>query len=448
MKKIIYILVAASLMWSCSSDDPEITPDDPGIVTPSDPESPEEEEPEEEKPEEDPGVNEAPEETKSYEFRVHHISIETENHAAIQSKEEYVACTVSMDSDNEEWCFNEVVAGIRGRGNSTWEWYPKKPYRIKFDKKQSVLGLGKAKSWVLLAEYRDPTDLMNAYVFELGQALSMPFTNHNRYVWLTLNGEDMGLYHLTEQVQQGENRVNVDEKSGYLLSLDQDDGPYYSKEPDNFWSITYNMPVCVKSPENQSQAQLEAIRDEFSLLEKAIKTGTYAEAEALLDMKSMADFLLIQELVYNVELDAPRSMYIHKDTGGKWTLGPLWDFDGGFDFDWSDMYHSHRYFGNTRELVMGTNPYTRENASYNPPRFFTDLFRHPEFISIYKTEWKKIKSVHDIAWNTTEEYVSDYWWGLEQDMWNINLQYAGQITALRNWLSNRIVYLDSFIPSL
>lgn len=440
MKRLIYFILSISmLLWGCSEDYPE-NPEPPEQSV-----TPDEKEPEEP---EGPETPETPEDNRAMEFKVHHIYVETENHAKIESKENYVACTVSMDSDNEEWCFDNLEAGIRGRGNSTWEWYPKKPYRIKFDKKQSVLGLGKAKSWVLLAEYRDPTDLMNTYVFEMGQALDMPYTNHNRYVWLHLNGEEIGLYHLTEQVQQGDNRVEIDEEKGYLLSLDADDGPYYSNEPDNFWSITYNMPVCVKNPENQSPSQLETIREEFNILKRTIKSGSYEEVEAILDVTSMADFLLIQELVYNVELDAPRSMYIHKETGEKWTLGPLWDFDGGFDFDWSDMYHSHRYFSNTRELVMGTNPYTREGASYNPPRFFTDLFRHKEFASIYKTEWKKIKNLQEQVWNITEGYVSTDRWEKEAELWNIRLQYSGQITAMHNWLNNRIIYMDSFIPGL
>lgn len=445
MKKIIYLILPfVFLFWSCGDEPIE------------QPQPPEEMETPEDSGEDDPEISEEPEpeiptypeDSRDSKFKVHHIIIETENHSKVNSKENYVSCIVSLESEEPNWNFKELSAGIRGRGNSTWEWYPKKPYRIKFDKKQEVLGLGKAKSWVLLAEYRDPTDLMNAYVFEMGQALEMPFTNHNRYVWLTLNGEDLGLYHLTEQVQQGSNRVDVADEGGYLLSLDADDGPYYSSEPDNFWSMTYNMPVCVKYPEDQTSSQLENIREEFNILEQTIRKGSYSEIETLLDVRSLADFLIIQELVYNVELDAPRSMYIHKDKDSKWTLGPLWDFDGGFDFDWNDMYRSHRYFSNTRELVMGTNPYTREGASYNPPKFFTDIFRYKEFISVYKTEWKKIKNLHDQVWNTTFNYVSDYWWENEQNMWNLNLQYSGQITAMKNWLNNRIVYLDSFIPSL
>lgn len=441
MRRLICIFLPLSLLlWNCSED-------------PSDePELPLEEEADgnddniQEDPEDDNSTSGT--DTSEAEFGIHRLNITTEGGVAVTSKENYTYCTVTMESDLEEWNFNELPAGIRGRGNSTWEWYPKKPYRLKFEKKQEMLGLDKAKSWVLLANYRDPTDLMNTYVFEMGQRLKMPFTNHSRYVWLTMNGTETGLYQLTEQVQQGETRVDIDDDAGLLLSLDRDDGPELAPDnDDNFWSKVYRMPVCVKHPEDQTSQQLEAIRDELAILENIIKTGTYTEAEAAMDLVSLADYLLIQELVYNVELDAPRSVYMYRDAGSRWTMGPLWDFDAGYDFDWTTMYTGHRYFSNYRELVMGTDPYTL-NGQYNPPRFFVDLFRHSEFIEIYKTEWQKIKDLHEEVWTTINKFVSPQYWESEQTLWPIGLQYDRQITAMNNWLHNRINYLDSFIPSL
>lgn len=41
---------------------------------------------------------------------------------------------------------------VKGRGNTTWG-LPKKPYQIKLDSKQDILGMGKNKTWVLLANY-------------------------------------------------------------------------------------------------------------------------------------------------------------------------------------------------------------------------------------------------------------------------------------------------------
>ena len=182
-------------------------------------------------------------------YHVSKIFIETDGKQAVDSKDknDYRDCKIKIESDTAAWNY-EGRGRIRGRGNSTWLWYPKKPYRIKLDEKASILGLEEEKDWVLLANYRDPTHLMNTFVFEMGRGLGMPYSNHTRYVEVTLNGDYIGLYQLTEQVEQGKNRVNISGKQGWLLSLDVDDGPEEAPEAeDNFWSEVYGMPVCEES---------------------------------------------------------------------------------------------------------------------------------------------------------------------------------------------------------
>ncbi len=431
---IFTLIFMAACVASCSEDDPETIdqPLEPAIPVNPDPEP---------EPIPEPDSLEA----KAPKYRVQQLSINT-NGIEITSKEEYVPCTITLTADTAEWCY-EGTAGVRGRGNSSWLWYDKKPYRIKLDKKSEILGLSSGKSWVLLANYRDPTDLMNTFVFELGELLDMPYTNHTRYVEVILNGEYNGLYQLTEQVQQGKCRVNIDENGGFLISLDRDDGPELApQESDNFWSQIYHMPVCVKNPDKPSAEIIARVSDVLALLEKAIYNGRYDEVKTLLDIRSFIDFLIIQELVYNVELDAPRSMYMHKDIDGDiWHMGPLWDFDGGYDFDWSDMYTGHRFFVNYQELVLGTDPASHRGTIYNVPGFFSDLFMVPEFVSDYKNRWKKVKALVGIAWENTLKYVDDEAWTREQQTWPIGLTYGLQIERMQSWLNNRIVYLDNVV---
>ncbi|MFA6800852.1 MAG: hypothetical protein WCR19_01935, partial [Acholeplasmataceae bacterium] len=45
----------------------------------------------------------------------------------------------------EQNILNLESGGIRGRGNSTWGVYPKKPYKLKFDQRVSILGMPNAK---------------------------------------------------------------------------------------------------------------------------------------------------------------------------------------------------------------------------------------------------------------------------------------------------------------
>ncbi len=382
-------------------------------------------------------------------YQVAKITINTENTVSITSKDSYINCSISLESFKNEWNYSGT-GKIKGRGNSSWLWYPKKPFRLKLDEKDNLLGLKSDRDWVLLADYRDPTHLMNTYAFTVGQGLDIPYPNHSRYVEVTLNNNYIGMYILTEQVEQGENRVAIDETEGILLSLDVDDGPELSPgKNDNFWSSVYKMPVCVKSPEIIYTTQLSGVKSDFAQLETAIKGADYAAVAKLFDIPVFIDFLILQELVYNVEVDAPRSMYLHKNKGGKWTMGPLWDFDAGFDFDWGTMYTGHNYFKSYKELVLGTSP-LNHTGGYNVPSFFTDLFRSKQFVEEYKARWLVVKEkLMTEYWDTTQLYADGFAEAAQRDAkrWPIDKNNAAEIQKMKQWLNSRISYLSTVIEN-
>ncbi len=389
------------------------------------------------------------EDYSEYSFQVARLKITTADEQDITSRDEYLDCYITVTSDLDKWNY-AGLGRIRGRGNSTWLWYPKKPYRIKLDEKSEILGLQANKDWVLLSNYRDPTHLMNAFVFTVGQELEMPFTNHSRFVEVTLNDEYIGLYQLTEQIEQAKSRVNIADDGGILLSLDADDGPYYAPDAtDNFWSSIYNMPICIKYPDDPTSQIISTVKDEFKTLENTIKSGTYAEVQEVLDVPTFIDFLIIQEFVYNVELAAPRSMYIHKDVGGKWTMGPLWDFDAGFDFDWSTMYTGHNFFSNYRELVLGTDP-ANQIGGYRVPSFFTDLFYHRKFVAAFQARWLEIKDlIMTDYWLTTLQYANGFNEAMEREntRWPIDKNNQTEISRMEQYLQSRVDYLEGIIAN-
>lgn len=397
----------------------------------------------------------SPEVEEKDKYQVFQLFVFTEDGRSISSKDTYIPCYIALNG-NDSYGSRWVRGGIRGRGNSTWLWYDKKPYRIKLDKKQKMLGMDRAKSWVLMANYRDVTDMMNTYVFELGRMMGLPFTNHSRYVEVILNGEYVGVYQLTEQVQQGSNRVEVSDERGILLSLDVDDGPNLDPTSTrNFWTKGYGMPAAVKYPDEDqlTPARLDSIKQVFGLLETAIQSKNFAAASELLDLESFARYLMIQELVYNVELSAPRSIFLHKDGDGKWVMGPLWDFDAGYDFDWADMYNGHDYFASYRETVMGSNPVKRNGNYHDTPAFFTDLFGTKEFVELYKQTWRQYAdSIVSGPWAEVERYVNGLRQGAiqrEATQWPIRRKsFETELEKLHTWLTNRAAFIGNLIENI
>ncbi len=401
------------------------------------------------------------------------MEINTDAPIVGKEPEDYVNCTISIDHPDDRWDFN-ATGRIRGRGNSTWLWYDKKPYRIKLDEKSEIIGLAANKDWVLLANYRDPTHVMNTYVFEAGHVMGLPYTNHTRYVEVTLNGDYVGLYQLTEQIEQGGTRVDVDKTEGVLISLDVDDGPSLSPDSgDNFWSSVYGMPVCVKYPEDAGQLKYAAIRGDFGKLEKAVQAIRKCKGESdamkaqraklmddvreLLDVQSFIDYIILQELIYNVELAAPRSMYMHKDKGGKWVMGPLWDFDAGFDFDWGIMYTGHHYFDSYTKLLLGTDPIHHTQGNWGVPEFFTDLFRSEDFCDEFIARWNEVSPLFMTEiWDNTQKYIDGAWEAMERnaERWptyiddsrphpSTEMDFEVEIVNLYSWLTGRIRHLDT-----
>ena len=111
---------------------------------------------------------------------------------------------------NAEWeSFYDGKMKIKVRGNST-KGLPKKPYKIKLDKKPKtdIFGMPTSKHWVLLANYIDESQMRNklAYDFanEIG-ALGMRST----WVDCVLNGEWLGCYQFCEHIRIDKARVSV-----------------------------------------------------------------------------------------------------------------------------------------------------------------------------------------------------------------------------------------------
>ena len=84
---------------------------------------------------------------------VYRINITTKDNQFPEDKENYVSGSLNVtEQDQNKVIQTDMNMKIKLRGNSTFS-ADKKPFKIKFDDKQSMFGLEKSKEWVLLANY-------------------------------------------------------------------------------------------------------------------------------------------------------------------------------------------------------------------------------------------------------------------------------------------------------
>lgn len=398
------------------------------------------------------------EKTDYYQYGLGHLVVDTEGGAAVDSKENWTGCTVSLDGGGNFRNHGSMKGSIRGRGNSTWFWYSKKPYRIKLDESTRFMGMEANRDWVLLADFRDVTHLMNNVAFTLAHELGLPCANRSRYVTLFLNGANMGLYMVTEQIEEGGNRVPLDKDEGILLALDMNDGP--AENPgatDNFFSTVFKTACAVKYPKDPDKAVLERVQKAYAELETAIGRRKWADIQKLLDVDSMINYILVQEIIGNGELDndpSMRSGYIHRPSDSeKWVMGPFWDADAGFGYDASDMFNRngmcHTYF-KWNTLVFGTEPYLHTGAmNGTASNFFCRLWGIPEFVRMLKVRWNQ-SHVHllEAALDQIDKTEAVIGEAAASDgmRWGINkFNHAQEVEKLKSWLRKRFSYLDSVI---
>lgn len=236
-------------------------------------------------------------------------------------------------------------ATVRERGNSS-RTHPKKPWRLKFDKKQRVLDApAKAKKWTLINNHSDKTLLRNVVAFEISRRIGMDYTPYCQPVDVVLNGEFKGCYQLCDQVEVTPGRIPVTEMEitdiegealtgGYHLEIDG----YANQENEREWfeSTYHQIPVTIKSPDDGGTfEQYEYIKEYFSEMERAVFTRGYNDPETgyrkWLDLDSYLHYFIIQEIIGNA--DAVWCIHVHKERGGKLMGGPVWDSELAFDND-------------------------------------------------------------------------------------------------------------------
>ncbi len=313
------------------------------------------------------------------------ICIETEGGKKIPADKSEVACRVSLSSDIKQDCQSDLGAVIRVRGNGSLNVghaTGKYPYKIKFDKAANPfsLGDGEARDWVLLSHGGEHTMLRDWAAKTLGELLEgIDYSPNSRLVNVYLNGEYIGVYELSEQVEVKYCRVNIDDglktrENGFLVELDS----YGNDIQVHVGGRTYT----VKS-EIRREEQIDFIREYLQEVDDAVYTGDMDAIAALVDMDSLVDMYLLQEFAKNIDIGWS-SFFMYGEAGGKLHFGPPWDFDLAFGND--DRLDNGAY----TKLYAGTG---RAGFGQNHG-WFIALYKYDWFREMVHTRWREISETH------------------------------------------------------
>ena len=393
------------------------------------------------------------------------VYVSTPDNVEITSKEDWIKDAVLSIryAKDSSWETEEITTSIRGRGNSTWS-QPKKPYALKLDKKNSLLGMPSHKRWVLIANYLDNSYLRNSMAFYLSEQFGLDYTVRGQFVDLVLNGEYKGLYWLGEAIKVDEKRVDIndgskkisdDEDKDYLIEMDK-----YFDEPVKFYSSIRNMPYMMKNDDymiddsdnltNGGEARLNRLQNKITALENflypdftsGMNTNNCSAPDesysAIIDIDSWIKFYLVNEIMSNGELGHPKSCYFTFESEKNiFKAGPVWDFD------WASLKQ--------------VNNCTLQNTIY-----YNALFKSSVFRNRAKGIWNEKSSGININ-NTIEILRNEISVGAEYDekLWGVNHNptsssaskleyedYNGHIDFLKSTLQNKLLVIENYISAL
>ncbi len=375
--------------------------------------------------------------------------------------------------------YNDSI-GIEIRGSSS-AGFPQKQYGIETRNTSgvvldtNVLGMPPEHDWVLYAPYDDKTCMRNVLTYDLGNKMGH-YAPRTRFCEVILNGQYQGIYVMMEKVKRDANRVNIAKldsndlagdslTGGYIIKIDKTTGTQTGGWNSSHLSVPSNHTIFIQYDYPGSSilpAQQAYIHSYVDSFETALSGPNFADPtigfRKYIGEGSFIDYFIVNEISKNV--DGYRlSSYFHKDkysNGGKLKAGPLWDFNlawwnanycnGNLSTGWAYQFNT----------VCGSD-------GYQIPFWWDKLLQDPAYAAALKCRWNELRQT-TLSTTTLNNYVDSIaaflneaearhftqWPILGVYTWPnptpLATTYAGEITALKNWISTRMAWIDANLP--
>ncbi len=334
---------------------------------------------------------------------LYRINITTENEEFLKNNiDEYTKGSLSItEQDETKVILDSKAMGIKLRGNSTKSAL-KKPFKIKFDKKQSLFGLKAAKKWVLLANYYDKSNIRNYLAYLTANKLTyLGFQPSSIFVDVYLNNNYYGLFLLCEQMEENKGRVDIEDKvsanglSSFFLEVDErikdeyKDGEgkayfYFPFEGKSSYYFSFKYPSYddyLEYIEKNDEKNISKYNNDISWLYEFLSNALYSPNYTdYLDISSFIDYYLVEEFFKNVDVGSTSQFYYIDSSleNIKLTAGPVWDFDiasGAVD-DHTGIYNMYY---NSELFVRAKDP------------LYAELFLNDSFTELVKKRYQEVR---------------------------------------------------------
>jgi hypothetical protein len=361
----------------------------------------------------------------------------------------------NLPADSFNIYSGEISIEVRGESSSE---FPKRSYRfetiytldtIETDTNVILLGMPADDDWILFGPFHDKSLFRNKMILDLGSRLGS-YQPRSRFCELIMNGEYLGLYRLSETIKRNADRVNIarlreeeitgiDVTGGYIMRLDKDYGDV---------EIVY--PKSDRIQPEQAEYIYAFLDTCMSVLYSNDFTNPDLGFRKYISDTSLVDYLVINELTKNADAYL-YSTYFYKDRAdrdNRIKFGPLWDYDLAFGntiFQEGNLTYGWQFEINTRLHVK---------------RILQDI----EFVQLFRDRWHELRQeilqndslfalidsmVNYIQAPRIRNYI--VWPVISESLFfpnYISQTYEEEIQNIKNWLSERVQWIDNNIDDI
>jgi len=357
-------------------------------------------------------------------------------------------------------------SGLQIRGSST-AGYGKSSFKLEFwdefdlDLDRPILGLPADSDWVLYAPNNFDVPLIhNPFVHQLSRDMGF-YSPRTRFVEVYLNRtvgpvnaqHYQGIYVLEEKIKIGRQRVRIDRLEPEHLTLPEVSGGYLLKfdrlDPGDSGLAAGGVAVAHVDPKERElrtlarRPQLNYLRDYLNAFWAALRGANWRDPvlgyPAYIEPDQWIDFHVLEVLSGNVDA-LVLSTYFYKPRNGKLHFGPHWDFD--------------RALGSTDG--RDANPRTWNTGPFFSGSWWSKLFTDKDFWQQWVDRWQHLRATsfaREHIDGLIDRLAAEVWLAQprEYQKWRVAPRkadgrpagtYATEIQWMKNWLSNRIDFID------